>query len=89
MVQWLELRASTAVAGVPPLVGELRSHKPQGVAKKKKKSQLSVSTLIRKGPKEGMSLVMKPGKLILFTGHIKCSAEKDQLYLLKYFFSIY
>ena len=43
MVQWLELRASTAVAGVPPLVGELRSHKPQGVAKKKKKPIVSLN----------------------------------------------
>ena len=35
-VQWLGFGAFTAVAQVPSLVRELRSHKPQGVAKKKK-----------------------------------------------------
>ena len=37
MVQWLGLGAFTAVAGVQSLVGELRSCKPHGVAKKIKK----------------------------------------------------
>ena len=35
MLQWLGLGAFTAVARVQPLVRELRSHKPHGVAKKK------------------------------------------------------
>ena len=35
MVQWLGLRAFTAVAQVQSLVGELRSHKPCSAAKKK------------------------------------------------------
>ena len=34
-VQWLGLGAFTATVGVQSLVGELRSHKPPGVAKKK------------------------------------------------------
>ena len=36
LVQWLGLRASTAGAQVPSLVGELRSHKLCGPAKRKK-----------------------------------------------------
>ena len=35
-VQWLGLGAFAATLGVQSLVGELRSHKPPGVAKKKK-----------------------------------------------------
>ena len=35
MVQWLQLGAFTAKGPVQSLVGELRSHKPHGVAKKK------------------------------------------------------
>ena len=34
-VQWLGLRAFTAEGQVRSLVGELRSHKPSGAAKKK------------------------------------------------------
>ena len=34
VVQWLGLRAFTAVAQVQSLVGELRSHKPCSAAKK-------------------------------------------------------
>lgn len=45
----------------------------------KAKCQL-ISTLIRKGHKEGMPLIMKPG-IILFPGDIWCFIEKDQLYL--------
>ena len=37
VVQWLGLHAFIAVACVQSLVGELRSHKPASVAKKKKK----------------------------------------------------
>ena len=37
VVQWLGLSAFTAVARVQSLVGQLRSHKPSGEAKKKKK----------------------------------------------------
>ena len=40
MVQWLGLGAFTAVAQVQSLVGELRSHKPCGAAKKKKKKNV-------------------------------------------------
>ena len=36
VVQWLGLHAFIAVACVQSLVGELRSHKPASVAKKKK-----------------------------------------------------
>ena len=35
-VQWLGLSAFTAVAQVQSLAGELRSHKPCGMAKRKK-----------------------------------------------------
>ena len=38
VVQWLELRAFTAKGEVHPLVRELRSHKLQGTAKKRKKN---------------------------------------------------
>ena len=37
MVQWLGLAAFTAGAQIPSLVGELGSHKPGRVAKKRKK----------------------------------------------------
>ena len=37
VVQWLGLGAFTAVAQVQSLIGELKSHKPCGMAKKKKK----------------------------------------------------
>lgn len=39
MVQWLALHTSTArdVGSLPGLLGELRSHKPRSMAKKKKK----------------------------------------------------
>ena len=40
-VQWLGLRALTAVAQVQSLLGELRSYKPQGTAKKQKTKQNS------------------------------------------------
>ena len=40
-VQWLGLGALTAVAQVQSLVGELRSCKPHGVAKKKIKMSFS------------------------------------------------
>ena len=40
MVQWLGLGAFTAVAQVQSLVGELRSCKPCGATKKKKKKFL-------------------------------------------------
>ena len=33
--QWLRLSAVTAVARVQPLLGEPRTHKPQGLAKKR------------------------------------------------------
>ena len=39
VVQWLGLGSFTAVARVPSLVGELRSHKMHGTAKKKKASK--------------------------------------------------
>ena len=42
-VQWLELGAFTAAARVQYLVGELRSHKPRSVAKKKKRRQKNLS----------------------------------------------
>ena len=38
MVQWLRLSAFTAEGAVQSLVGELRSHKPDGVAKLKTKN---------------------------------------------------
>ena len=38
MVQWLRLGAFTARARVQSLVGELRSCKPRGTAKKRKSS---------------------------------------------------
>ena len=46
MAQWLGLGAFTALAWVQSLVGELRSQKPRGAAKKKKekkKKEKSVS----------------------------------------------
>ena len=36
VVQWLGLHTLTAMGRVESLVGELRSHKPRGLAKKKK-----------------------------------------------------
>ena len=39
MVQWLGLHIFTAEAQVQPPVGELRSHKPHGTAKKKNLSK--------------------------------------------------
>ena len=42
MVQWLGLSAFTAVAQVRSLVQELRSHKPGGTVKKKKKITFQV-----------------------------------------------
>ena len=39
MVQWLGLGDFTARAQVQSLVGELRSHKLRGVAKRKKKKK--------------------------------------------------
>ena len=41
VVQWLGLGVFTAVAGAQSLVGELKSCKPRGVAKKKKEEGLS------------------------------------------------
>ena len=40
VVQWLGLGTFTAVARAQSLVGELRSHKPCDMAKKKKKEDL-------------------------------------------------
>ena len=54
-VQWLGLGAFTEVARVQCLVGELRSHKPHGVAKKKPKRIIQPATRI--GP--AMSLVLQ------------------------------
>ena len=42
MVQWLGLGAFTAVAQVQSLVGELRSPKPRGMAKKKKRKERKI-----------------------------------------------
>ena len=39
VVQWLGVSVFTLVAQVQSLVGELRSHKPRGVAKKKKRKK--------------------------------------------------
>ena len=39
VVQWLGLHASTAGGRVQSLVGEIRSHKPKGTVKKKKKKK--------------------------------------------------
>ena len=41
VVQWLELRAFTAVAWVQFLVKELRSHKPHGTVKNKRQKENS------------------------------------------------
>ena len=43
VVQWLRLRAFTAVAWIQSLVGKLRSHKPHGAAKNKNSLFLSTS----------------------------------------------
>ena len=44
-VQWLGLQAFTAGAQVQSLVGELRSHKPQGMAEKtKQKNSTEIQT---------------------------------------------
>ena len=42
VVQWLGLGAFTAVAQVQSLVGELRSPKPRGMAKKKKRKERKI-----------------------------------------------
>ena len=42
-VRWLGLHAFTAVARVQSLVGEIRSHKPQGTAKKKEKKRKTLN----------------------------------------------
>ena len=44
MVQWLELSTFTAMARVQSLVGELRSCKLHGAAKKKKKQTSPLRT---------------------------------------------
>ena len=45
MVQWLGLHTSTArgVGSLPGLLGELRSHKPRSMAKKKKKDPFGLN----------------------------------------------
>ena len=45
-VQWLRLSAVTAVARVQPLLGEPRTHKPQGLAKKRE-SEYGWRSLLR------------------------------------------
>ena len=55
-VQWLGLRAFTAVAWVPSLVGKLRSHKPRGGAKKKSQHLHSILS-------KATSLTLEGGRL--------------------------
>ena len=50
MVYWLGFNAFTAVAWVQSLVGELRSRKPHGTAKKKDKDLEMRSSWIGMGP---------------------------------------
>ena len=47
MVQWLGLSAFTAEGAVQSLVGELRSHKPGGVAKLKTKKNYKLDQGIK------------------------------------------
>ena len=50
-VQWSGLGAFIAIVWVQPLVGELRSHKPPGMArKKKKKRKINELNILETGP---------------------------------------
>ena len=49
-VQWFGLGAFTAIAWVQPLVGELRSHKPPGMARKKIKRKINELNILETGP---------------------------------------